>query len=114
MPRADSLSDRETAVRNTETLVWVIYDISADRPRGKVAKLCKEAGLYRVQKSAFLGTIERNRLDELSLRIDDHLDKTTDSLYIFPMCEPDFRKVILKGQAFDRELVTDEIKALFL
>ena len=101
-------------MKGTETLVWVIYDISDDRPRGKVAKLCKEAGLYRVQKSVFLGTIERNRLDELSLEIDEHLDEDADSVYIFPMCQPDFQKVILKGQAFDRKLVTDEIKALFL
>jgi CRISPR-associated protein Cas2 len=101
-------------VKSTETLVWVIYDISEDRPRGKVAKLCKEAGLYRVQKSAFLGTIERSRLDELSLHIDEYLDEEVDSIYIFPMCQPDFQKVILKGQAFDRRLVTDEIKALFL
>lgn len=101
-------------MKSTETLVWVIYDISEDRPRGKVAKLCKEAGLYRVQKSAFLGTIERSRLDELSLHIDEYLDEEVDSIYIFPMCQPDFQKVILKGQAFDRRLVTDEIKALFL
>lgn len=101
-------------MKNTETLVWVVYDIVEDRPRGKIAKLCKEAGLYRVQKSVFLGTIERNRLDELSLEIDDHVAEGADSVYIFPMCRPDFQKVILKGQAFDRKLVTDEIRALFL
>ena len=101
-------------MKNTERLVWVVYDISEDNPRTKVAKLCKEAGLYRVQKSVFLGTIERNRLDELSLQIDDHMDEETDSVYIFPMCEPDFKKVILKGQAFDRDLVTDEVRALLL
>ncbi len=101
-------------MKQTETLVWVVYDISEDRPRGKVAKLCKEAGIYRVQKSVFLGTIERNRLDELSLAIDDHIDEATDSVYIFPMCQLDFKKVILKGQAFDRKLVTDEIRALLL
>jgi CRISPR-associated protein Cas2 len=101
-------------MKNTETLVWVIYDITEDRPRGKIAKLCKEAGLYRVQKSVFLGSIERNRLDELDMQIEDHMDEETDSVYIFPMCQPDFKKVILKGQAFDRKLVTDEIRALLL
>ncbi len=101
-------------MKQTETLVWAIYDIRADRPRTKIAKLCKEAGLYRVQKSVFLGTIEHNRLDELSLVIDDYIDEETDSVYIFPMCQPDFRKVILKGQAFDKKLVTDEIRALLL
>jgi len=101
-------------MKNTETLVWVIYDITEDRPRAKIAKLCKEAGLYRVQKSVFLGSIERNRLDELDMRIEDHMDEVTDSVYIFPMCKPDFKKVITKGQAFDRELVTDEVRALLL
>ena len=35
-------------------------------------------------------------------------------LYVFPMCQQDFKSVILKGQAFDKSLVNDEIKALFL
>lgn len=101
-------------MKTTETLVWILYDIVEDKPRTKIAKLCKEAGLYRVQKSAFLGTIDRNRLDELRLQIEDWTDQTADSVYIFPMCEPDFKKVILLGQAFDKKLVTDEVRALFL
>lgn len=101
-------------MKNTDTLVWVLYDITDNKVRSKVAKLSKEAGLYRVQKSVFLGTIERNRLDELHMRIEDLMDEDTDSVYIFPMCEPDFKKVMLLGQAFDRKLVTDEVLALFL
>jgi len=61
-------------MKTTETLVWIIYDIVADKPRGRIAKLCKEAGLYRVQKSVFLGTIERNRLDELRLQVEEQID----------------------------------------
>lgn len=101
-------------MKTTETLVWILYDIVADRPRTKVARRCKEAGLYRVQKSVFLGTIDRNRLDELRLQIEDLTDEDLDSVYIFPMCEPDFRKVMLLGQAFDKKLVTDEVRALFV
>ena len=101
-------------MKTTETLVWIVYDIVVDKPRTKIAKLCKAAGLYRVQKSVFLGTIERNRLDELRLQIDEWVDHEVDSVYIFPMCGPDFKKVILLGQAFDKELITDEVRALFL
>jgi CRISPR-associated protein Cas2 len=100
-------------MKQTETLVWIIYDITNDSKRGKIAKLCKEAGLYRVQKSVFLGTIARNRLDELNLQIEEQVEEKTDSVYIFPLCEQDFKKVRTMGQAFDRKLVTDEIKALF-
>ena len=41
-------------------LVWVIYDISEDKVRNKISNICKGYGLYRVQKSAFLGDLNRN------------------------------------------------------
>jgi CRISPR-associated protein Cas2 len=95
-------------------LVWIIYDITDDKTRNRVAKACKDKGLYRVQKSAFLGTLNRNQIDELRIMCDDIIDPDKDSVYIFPMCEDDFKKVKLLGQAFDKKLVTDEVKALFL
>ncbi len=45
---------------------------------------------------------------------DDIIDPDVDSVYIFPMCDDDFKKVKLLGQAFDKELVSDEVKSLFL
>jgi CRISPR-associated protein Cas2 len=95
-------------------LTWAIYDISKDRTRTRIAKFCKGYGLYRVQKSVFLGNLNRNEVDELGLKSKEIMDLETDSLYLFPMCDDDFKKVRLLGQAFDRELVTDELKALIL
>ena len=97
-----------------ESLTWILYDISEDRSRNRVAKACLEAGLYRVQKSVFLGAVAHNRLDELALYIEDHIDTESDRVYIFPMCEADFRKVVLHGQAFDEKIVRDEVRNLFL
>ena len=94
-------------------LVWVIYDIVEDKTRTKIAKACKQYGLYRVQKSAFLGNLNKNEIDELSLKSEDLIDTGEDSVYIFPMCEDDFKKVKLLGQAFDKSLVSDEIIAKF-
>ncbi len=94
-------------------LTWVVYDIVKDGTRGKVARYCKDAGLYRVQKSVFLGDVENSRLDELYLKCEKILDTKTDSLYIFPMCEADFKKVKTAGNAFDRDLVSDEILSMF-
>ena len=95
-------------------LVWIIYDIKEDKKRTKIAKACKNKGLYRVQKSAFLGTLNRNQIDELKIMCEDIINPDEDSVYIFPMCEDDFKKVKLLGQAFDKKLVTDEVKALFV
>ena len=99
-------------MKPTDQLVWVIYDISKNKIRTKVIKATEQAGLYRVQKSVFLGTINHTLLDELVMKVKDLIDPVTDSVYIFPMCEPDFKKVITAGQAFDKKLVTDEVKAL--
>jgi CRISPR-associated protein Cas2 len=95
-------------------LVWVIYDIQKNKIRSKVAKACLSAGIYRVQKSVFLGNMNKNRIDELSLKIKSLLDLEHDSAYVFPMCKPDFSQVKLIGQAFDKKMVTDEIRELFV
>ena len=94
-------------------LVWVIYDISDDKTRGRFDKICKNKGLYRVQKSAFLGTLNKNQIDELKIMCEDLINSEVDSVYIFPMCEDDFKKVKLLGQAFDKKLVSAELLAKF-
>lgn len=95
-------------------LVWFIYDIVKDRPRKKLADKAVEQGLYRVQKSVFLGNIDNNLLDELIVYADEIIDHDQDSVYVFPMCQDDFRKVELLGQAFDKAMVNDEINSLFM
>ena len=66
-------------------LVWFIYDISKNKNRNKLIKLAQEYGLYRVQKSVFLGDVEMNLLDEITLQSEEIINKDTESVYIFPM-----------------------------
>jgi CRISPR-associated protein Cas2 len=94
-------------------IVWVMYDIKNDKVRTRVAKFCKQAGLYRVQYSVFLGTLEKNEKDALELQIQDILNEEIDSVYIFPMSKNELQQTSLLGQAFDKKLVTDQVKALF-
>ena len=101
-------------MNQTESLIWVLYDITSNRMRSRTAKACKEAGLYRVQKSVFLGTLQNNRLDELAMKIEDLIDAEKDRVYIFPMCETDFRKVIVQGQAIDKALIHGDVRSLFV
>jgi CRISPR-associated protein Cas2 len=95
-------------------IAWIMYDIEIDKSRTKVAKLCKQAGLYRVQFSVFLGTLDANQKDTLQLQIENLIDEETDSVYIFPMSKSELQATVLLGKAFDKKLVTDEVKALFL
>jgi len=95
-------------------IAWVLYDIEDDKRRTKVAKACKQAGLYRVQFSVFLGTLENNQKDTLELKIEELIDTDKDSVYIFPMSKNELQATALLGKAFDKDLVTDKVKALFL
>ncbi len=94
-------------------IIWVMYDIKNDKVRTRVAKHCKQSGLYRVQYSVFLGTLEKNEKDALELQIKDLIDEEEDSVYIFPMSKNELQQTSLLGQAFDKDLVTDQVKALF-
>jgi CRISPR-associated protein Cas2 len=103
-------------------LTWIIYDITNNKKRNRIAKACKNYGLYRVQKSAFLGDLNSNQIDELSIKCEDIVkdkikkgeEEERNSVYIFPMCEDDFRKVRLIGEGFDKELVSGELKTKFI
>lgn len=94
--------------------VWVVYDIVDNKIRSKIAKKCLELGLYRVQKSVFLGNITRNDRDVLKLYVEELIDPSEDSVYIFPMNKEELKDTILLGQAFDKKYVTDEVYELFV
>jgi len=94
-------------------MTWVLYDIENDSARTKVAKYCKQAGLYRVQLSVFLGKVEANLKDELELKIAAEINEAKDKVYIFPMSKAELKNTVLLGQAFDKKLVSDKVKALF-
>lgn len=94
-------------------IVWVLYDIENDRTRTRVAKYCKQAGLYRVQYSVFLGSMDGNMKDSLKLQLESEIELDKDKVYIFPMSKNELRQTILLGQAFDKKLITDEVKAMF-
>ncbi|MCD8478960.1 MAG: CRISPR-associated endonuclease Cas2 [Candidatus Cloacimonetes bacterium] len=95
-------------------LTWVMYDIVQDRIRNKVVKCCEKSGIYRVQYSVWLGELNRTQCKELRTIIEDLINQEQDKVYIFPMCREDFNSCILLGQAFDKALITDELKALLM
>lgn len=94
-------------------ITWVLYDIQNDKARTKAAKFCKQSGLYRVQLSVFIGTMEQNERDTLSLRLEALIDLDIDKVYIFVMNKTELQSSKLLGQAFDKKLVSDQVRALF-
>ena len=69
----------------------VVYDISDDRARAKVADFCLDYGLSRVQYSAFVGDLARSHQDELLQKVRRRLGRLAGRVVLFPLCETDFR-----------------------
>lgn len=69
----------------------VVYDIANDRIRTKVADLCLDYGLSRIQLSAFLGELSRSHQGELLQRVRRRLGRSPGRVALIPVCETDFR-----------------------
>lgn len=95
-------------------LYWVMYDISVTKTRNKAVKECKNKGLYRVQKSIFLGELNKNQKDELKIIMERLANHETDSIYIFPSTHELLYDTDLIGNGFDKELVSNEIVSKFI
>jgi CRISPR-associated protein Cas2 len=67
----------------------LIYDITEDRARTKVADLCLDYGLERIQYSAFWGDLPRTLQEELLLKIRRVLQGKTADVRLIPLCERD-------------------------
>jgi CRISPR-associated protein Cas2 len=91
-----------------EVSLVLIYDIENDRIRSRAADVCLNYGLQRIQFSAFFGKLNRNRRQELSLRLQRELGKQSGRIRIIPVCEQDLKDMWVLDQY---RLDADELKA---
>lgn len=70
--------------------VLLIYDIVHDGTRTKIADLCLDYGLDRVQYSAFEGDLRRTHQEELMLKIKKIMGKREGDVRLIPICEKDW------------------------
>jgi CRISPR-associated protein Cas2 len=68
----------------------LIYDIPDDRIRTKIADVCLDYGLDRIQFSAFSGDISRNHQEELFLKAKNLLGKKAGNVQLIPVCGKDW------------------------
>ncbi len=63
----------------------VIYDIPDDRIRMKIADICLDYGLDRVQYSAFLGKLTRGQQKEMVKKLRRQLGKREGKILVIPI-----------------------------
>lgn len=94
-------------------LCLVLYDITANKARKKVADHLLNQGLTRAQYSVFIGTLANNRADEIALYAESLLAET-DRLYIIPVERGALGTARMVGLGIDESLVSDEILTMVM
>lgn len=69
----------------------LIYDIPNDRARQKVADLCLDFGLQRIQYSAFMGDLSRTNQRALFAGIRQRLGRHAANVQLFPLDDASWR-----------------------
>jgi CRISPR-associated protein Cas2 len=70
----------------------LVYDIPDDGKRSKIADICLDYGLDRIQFSAFLGWLLKTQQEELFLKIKKTLGKKAANIQLFSIGEDDWKK----------------------
>ncbi|MFN3383532.1 MAG: CRISPR-associated endonuclease Cas2 [Archaeoglobaceae archaeon] len=65
----------------------VVYDITDDANRTKLAKLLEKFGLTRVQYSAFRGNLNPNDRHALARQVVRFIKDPNDCIFIIPLCQ---------------------------
>lgn len=79
----------------------LVYDIPDDRIRYKVADVCLDYGLDRIQYSVFVGQLSITYQRELIKKMRCILRKEAGNIQLFPLCQKDWEK---------REMIIQEKK----
>jgi CRISPR-associated protein Cas2 len=95
---AGVLQPRQVGAGSPEVSVVVLYDVEDDRIRTRVSEACLDFGLQRIQYSAFLGKINRNRRQELSLRLLEEVGGENARLRIIPVTDEALREMWVHDQ----------------
>ena len=76
----------------------VSYDVVEDKPRNKIFKFLKDFG-YSLQKSVFVVDCEnRECAKKIFEGVYEFIDKSTDHVFMVPMCNGCFEKRIVSGE----------------
>ncbi len=92
----------------------VAYDITSDKVRRQVVKLCKQTGLTRVQKSIFIGSTDSLRISELEKAVVLLIHALTDRFFIAPLDNLAFQQMRFLGFEPDKEMLTHQAAVIFL
>lgn len=80
--------------------ILVIYDISDDSKRLRASRTLEAWGLTRIQRSAFVGSMQRARATDLARRLSRIIDEETDVVHIVAVDPREWERAIVLGRPY--------------
>lgn len=76
----------------------MMYDVPDDRLRTRIATICEDYGLQRIQYSTFVGPMSRNRQEEAFMKISRRVGTQEANVLLLAVCDKDLalRKHLVK------------------
>ncbi len=93
-------------------LIWILYDIKNNINRNKVFSICKNFGMFQIQKSVFLGILDEDRKDIFLENLKNNMEKE-DSIVILPTTKNNIKNSIVLGKEIDFDLPLREKQLMF-
>lgn len=93
-------------------LIWILYDIKKNKQRQKLFSLCRNFGLFPIQKSIFLGIIDDDR-EKIFIQKVEQLVEIDDSIIILPTNKKNVKESIMLGKKIDLDLPLREKQIMF-
>jgi len=91
----------------------IIYDITDDNLRNHVSELLKDYGLQRIQYSAFIGNLRRDKLNSLTVDLRRLIGEAVENVQIYPLCDLCFKGRREIGKPKRYELVEEKRKIVY-
>lgn len=86
----------------------IAYDISDNKTRRLAVKLCKKAGLTRIQRSLFMGAAPVPKVEDIRSELSPLLDPKTDSLTIQPLDKAAYQRLSFSGKKWSKKDIARE------
>jgi CRISPR-associated protein Cas2 len=103
-------------IKSTEMISFIMYDIEDHKVRRHVAKYLLKKGCTRVQKSVFVGRLERKTVKEMQevLKEVQAMYDNNDSIFFLPAGEENISGMRIIGRNIDFEFAIGNRNTFFI
>lgn len=85
----------------------ITYDIVSTKIRNRLIDKLFDFGFQRIQNSIFIGDISSEKIEKFIKNIEETIDLGKDSVYLFLICEEDFKNGIFLGKFIENKKYID-------